>query len=413
MKRLGVHRLNFLLLWSGQFVSQLGDSIFHVALVWYALRLPEAKWVSGLILAMGYLPPLLFSLPVGAMVDRLDRKSILITCAALQALVVGMVPLADRFGALTPATLMVFAFLLSSGTSFAIPARDSLIPWLVTAEQMHQANSYVRISSQMAFMAGPLVASLATAQLGLIHLFSIDSVTFGLNACFLWLVWVPLRPRNPTRRDPRSLPARDKGTWADIREGLHHAWEDRRLRGLMLLTALNNLVIMGPAMLGMPVFVREVLGLGEAGVKTYTWLLSTCFAGMMLSSVLIGMLGRGLPKGKLIVWGSILDALTILPFFYIRALPALFLAMFLHGLTVPLISVPRVTLIQEIVPDDRRGRMFSLLNLAVIGFTALSMILTGVLSEVWHMDRIFLIAGILGTLGGLLGMGCRELWKTR
>ena len=57
--------------------------------------------------------------------------------------------------------------------------------------------------------------------------------------------------------------------------------------------------------------------------------------------------------------------------------------------------------------------MFSLLNLAVIGFTALSMILTGVLSEFWHMDRIFLIAGILGTLGGLLGMGCRDLWKTR
>ncbi len=411
MKRLGVHRLNFFLLWSGQFVSQLGDSIFHVALVWFALRLPESKSISGLIMAMGYLAPLLLSLPVGAMVDRLDRKSILITCAALQAVVVGLVPVADRLTLLTPTTLMAFAFLLSAGTSFAVPARDSLIPWLVTAEQMNQANSYVRISSQLAFLAGPLVASLAAARFGLIHLFTLDAVSFALNACLLWLVWVPLRPRRRESRDPLTLPPAAKSTWQDIREGLHHAWQDRRLRGLMLLTAQNNLIIMGPAMLGMPVFVREVLGLGEGGVKLYTFLLSTCFAGMMLSSLAIGLWGKDLRKGRLIVLGSILDAATLLPFFWIRSLPALFLAMLLHGLTVPLISIPRITLIQEIVPDERRGRLFSLLNLAVIGFTAFSMILTGVASERWPMDWIFLSTGLLGALGGALGLGCRELWK--
>jgi predicted MFS family arabinose efflux permease len=109
--------------------------------------------------------------------------------------------------------------------------------------------------------------------------------------------------------------------------------------------------------------------------------------------------------------GILLDGMTFIPFFFIRSFETACVAMFVHGLTVPMITVPRATLIQKIVPDDRRGRIFALVNLAVVGCTALSMVLTGLASDHIGMETIYLGAGLLGTACGLAGTGLRALWR--
>jgi DHA3 family macrolide efflux protein-like MFS transporter len=210
---------------------------------------------------------------------------------------------------------------------------------------------------------------------------------------------------------PPQTPTVAGRTWQDIVEGLRYAFEDPRLRGLLFVTAAENLIIMGPAILGTPVYVREILGFGQGGVAEYSYLIGVLFAGMITASLVIGLKGRSWPKGKLILVGIILDGATFIPFFFIRTFPAACLAMFVHGLTVPMIILPRTTLIQEIVPDDRRGRIFALVNMAVVGFTALSMVLCGVVSERIGMDEIYLGAGILGAACGILGMLFASLWK--
>ncbi len=118
------------------------------------------------------------------------------------------------------------------------------------------------------------------------------------------------------------------------------------------------------------------------------------------------------PKGKLIVVGMILDGITFIPFFFIRDFSIACLAMFIHGLTVPLITVPRTTLIHEIVPDELRGRIFALVNVAVVGFTALSMVLTGFACD-WlaGIDEIYLLIGILGAICGLFGTRFKAFWN--
>jgi MFS transporter, DHA3 family, macrolide efflux protein len=325
--------------------------------------------------------------------------------------VVGLVPLLNHWNLLSGLVLALVAFGLSTGSAFFNPARDALVPHLVPKERLNRANSLVQISAQIAYLAGPAAAAALVAIVGIIGLFTIDVATFLFSMLTLLLIRVPRAISPHLEAGPAPLPQIPPtagGTMAEVRDGLRHVWEDTRLRGLLFITAVDNLIIMGPAIFGVPVYVREVLHLGAG---EYSLITAVFFAGMIASSMVIGLKGRKWPKGKLIVLGMILDGATFIPFYFIRSFTLACIAMFIHGLTVPLITVPRATLIQHIVPDERRGRIFALVNLAVVGFTSLSMVITGVVSEWIGMDDIYLGIGILGAACGIIGTRFRSLWN--
>ncbi len=409
-------RYNFGLLCLGQLISQFGDAIFHIALLWLALDLTGSSSTTGLIATAGYLPAILLSLAAGVVADRLDRRLLMIACAGLQALVVAAVPVLDHLGALSGWTLAAVAFCLSAGAAFFNPARDAMIPRLVPRDHLTRANSLVQVSAQMAFMAGPAAAGALVALVGIIALFTIDAATFVFSMITLWLIRLPKVTSPAMEASPVPLPqvpTAAGSTLSEIKAGLHLAWSDTRLRGLLFITAVDNLIIMGPAIVGTPIYVRETLGYGKEGAVAYATLVAVFFVGMVIMSLVVGWLGRGWPKGKLILVGMTLDGLTFIPFFFITSLSWACVAMFVHGLTVPLLTVPRATLVQEIVPDHSRGRIFALLNLSVVGFTALSTGLTGLAAEWIPMDRLYLVIGIMGAACGLIGMGFRDLWRAR
>ena len=411
MTRTGLQRYNFPLLLVGQLVSQFGDSIFHIGLLWLSLELTGSKSGSSIIVAAGYLPAIVLSLFAGVVVDRVDRRKLMIVCASLQALAVASVPLLDHLDLLNGLALALITFGLSTGAAFFNPARDALIPSLVPRQRLNRANSLVQVSAQIAFLAGPAAAGFLLMVVGTIGLFTIDAGTFFVSSATILLIRLPRTTSPHLQAGPSPLPqipSATGGTLSDVLEGLRNAWQDTRLRGLLFITAFDNLIIMGPAIFGVPVYVREVLLLGAA---EYSLLTAVFFAGMIVSSLVIGIRGRLWPRGKLIVTGMILDGATFIPFFFIRSFSIACVAMFIHGLTVPLITVPRATLIHHIVPDERRGRIFALVNLAVVGFTALSMIITGFVSDYVGMHEIYLTIGILGAFCGIIGARFKGLWN--
>ncbi len=406
------NRLSFFLLWLGQLVSQFGDAIFHIALLWLALELTGSNASTGLIATAGYLPAILLSLAAGVVADRVDRRWLMIACAAIQALVVAMVPLLSTTGYLSGWTLAMVAFGLASGAAFFNPARDALIPKLVSREKLNRANSFIQISAQMAFLAGPAAAGILVATVGVMPLFSIDAATFVFSMFTLSFIRVPKIKEGTLQMGSVALPQIPPlagSTISEIKAGLHLAWRDKRLRGLLFITAVDNLVIMGPAIVGTPIYVRTVLGFGDQGAGAYATLVSLFFVGMVIMSLLIGFAGRTWPKGKLIILGMFLDGMTFIPFFFIDSFVPACVAMFIHGLTVPLLTVPRATIIQEIVPDAGRGRIFALQNLSVVGFSAVSTGLTGIVAEWASMSVIYLVIGIAGALCAIFGMTFKAL----
>jgi DHA3 family macrolide efflux protein-like MFS transporter len=406
----GVGR-NFAFLWSGQVISQLGDSVYHIALVWLAIEMTASPILSSLIVSAGYLPAILFSLAAGTVVDTVNRRRLMIFCALCQALVVAAVPLVHHWGRLSPALLALVSFLLATGSAFFVPARDAIIPHLVEGAKLHRANSLMQMSMQLAYLGGPVLAGALVDFTGIIGLFTVDALSFVASALLLLLIampgGVPLHP--PAEPVPvPDLPRAAGGSLRDIHQGLAYAWRDGRLRGLLVLTALDNFFIMGAALLGLPIYVREVLQLGPS---YYALLTAVLFCGMILASLVVGINGQLWPKGKLIVCGIALDALTFLPLFFVDSFPQAALAMFVHGLTVPLITISRATLVHQTVADRQRGRVFALINLAVVGFTALSVLMVGPLCGWLGVQNMFLLVASSGVLFALGGVAFRQLWR--
>lgn len=395
-------RADYGLFWIGQFTSRFGDAVFHIAIIWLALELTGSKAAMGLISMAGYLPALLFGLFAGTVADRVDRRRLMMVADVIQCLAVLSIPVLDHLGVLQGWHLGAAAFVLAIGASLFSPARDSFLPLVSDPDRLLRANSWMHVSGHLAWVLGPAAAGALIAWVGTIRLFTLDAATFVVSFATLAALKVrpPARAPDPDRPSP----------WSDVRQGLRHAWQSPRLRALIILTALNNLIIMGPAVVGTPILVKEELG-GDA--SDYALMSALLFAGMATSAFLLGRFGEALPKGKTLLWGVILDGLTFLPFASCEGLVSTGAFLFVHGLAVPLLVSSRPAIVQENVPDELRGRVFSFIDLSVVGFTALSCGLTGIAAERWSMRTIYAVIGVGGALCGLAGFSARELRQTR
>ena len=114
-------------------------------------------------------------------------------------------------------------------------------------------------------------------------------------------------------------------------------------------------------------------------------------------SLLIGRFASKLPLGKLLLIGITLDGLTYVPLLWCRSFPYLLVVSLIHSMAIPLITVPRSAILQRLVPSSRLGRVFALLNVVVVGMTAISSGLTGMLLEHMSAPELFGIIGVLGS----------------
>jgi MFS family permease len=412
-------RRALVLLWTGQVVSHLGDSLFQVGIFFLALEITGSKSWSGLLIALNYLPALALGPFAGAFVDRHDRRRVMLAAELVRGLAVGAIPLLYALGRLTPGALGAAVFVLATGTALFNPALKALVPELVPSAQLTTAAAIFQISEFAALVVGPALAALVIIPaLGTVHLFTLDSATFLVSfLCVLALAPIARRaahgavqaalPPTPSGRVRTKAPP---GVWNEVRWGVREVLATPVLRGALVLVALDNLVLTGLAQIATPLLVKERLGLGNeayAGVQTFFYL------GLLVCSGIFWVAARRTRKGVAILLGIVLDGLTFIPLAFCQTLGQVQLAMFVHALAVPLIIIPRTVLVQQLVPGPLHGRIFALLNATVFGMTAISVGLTGLLTERLPLETLFLVLGALGALVGLVGLALPRLRSAR
>ena len=164
------------------------------------------------------------------------------------------------------------------------------------------------------------------------------------------------------------------------------------MRMLVFITAIDNLILMGPAIVGPPILVREVLKFDDP--RAYAWVQASLAGGMLVGAPFMAVFGKRLPLGKTALWGVVLDGLTYAPLFFVNSLYGVMAVIFVHSFFIPLITVSRTTLIQHRVPAELHGRMFAVISVCVVGGTALSAALTGLAAEVVPIQTIYLVIGL-------------------
>ena len=383
---------NFSFMWFGHLISHAGDAVFMIALPWLMLEITGSKSLTALVSMSAYLPAVLFGLIAGVLVDRFNRKWIMIYSDILRALLVSVIPLALIYGFISPLLIGVITFSLSTFSTLFNPARDSLIPHIVTAEELPAANSAISVSGQMSYLLGPLFAGVGISIFGLTHLFTADAISFLFSIVLINLIKVP----------NSSIPSEgNHSNWHGIVEGIKYVNEHKVLRILLLLTFVNNIFIMGPAIIGLPVFVREIL---FADFAILAQLETAMAAGMIIGSFVFWRVVKKISPISILLFGIVMDGVTYSFLYFVNSPFSSILVLLIHGIGIPLITVSRTTIIQSLVPDKFRGRLFSMVYMAVMGTTAISVGLTGFILEFIGADLLFLLIGIGAASTVIIGL---------
>ncbi len=391
-------RRDFWIFWVGQFISSAGDQMFFSVLLFLVLLVEtqHGGTKAGLVSFLETLPYLLLGPVVGALVDRFPKRWVMVASDLLRMVVLlAFWPLYFA-GHLHWWSIGALAFLHTSFSALFMPARDAFMPRLA-GSWLFQANALLQGSTQLAMVVGATAAGLLIgphSQVSrLLMVLTVDALTFLASVIAILRIRVPEPPPTHRRLDQ------------EIREGIQLVRQHPFLRRLLVLTALDNLFIMGPAIVGANLLVKRVFGLGASHLAFFE---ASMGLGWLLGTLWLYRQGER-RAWHFLVLGILMDGATYLPFLWIRQYPMALLAILIHGFFIPWITVSRTTLLQRILPEAYLGRVFAFVNLTVLGTTALSSFLTGVLGDWVPVPFVFFLPGVLGTLSGVLAY----LWLPR
>jgi MFS family permease len=365
---------DFMLLWSGFAVSTLGTSFSNLAMPILALAITGSPAQAGLIGAAKLAPYLIFSLPAGALLDRWNRKTVMVYCDFLRFFVLASIPIAFAFGWLTIIQLAIVAFCEGIGHVFFSVAQLAALPRVTPGKQLAQANALNEGASSVATVIGPGLSgsliSLARNNLfGAVLGYLFDSITYLVCGIALLFIRTPFQVER-TASDQRSLRN-------EIVEGLKFLWRHRLLRALLILTTCVNF-FQAPTYLTTIVLVQDVL---RADAATLGLIFSLSGGGAVLGSIVAPWLKAKLRFGNIIVGSVVIWAIAALCLAMAAGAPMVVIGWVLINTLWPIYAVTLVSYRQAAVPDMLQGRVNSAFRTLSYGIEPLGVAIGGFLLD--------------------------------
>jgi len=376
--------------WLGQTISNLGSSFTFFALPLLVFKLTGSPINLGITTAAEFVPYLLFGLVIGAWVDRLDRKRLMVATDLARALVIATIPLLAAADALSVGWVYAVAFATATLTIAFDAAEFAAIPSLVpSGDDLVTANGRVQASYSAAQIAGPLLAGLLITVAPVQEVLWVDAASFVVSAGTLLLIGTPFNaPRDEARRAIRQ----------DIVDGLRYVLGHPVLRNISAMMALINLV--GATVYAqLVVFAKRQLDASDSRVAL---LYSAGSVGVVLLSLAAGPVRRRLSFSVAALGALMLDGLLTVVLAATRWYwAALGLWAAISGLGI-FFNINTGSLRQQIVPNHLLGRVMS-----IAGVLAWSAIPVGALAGGWAVERtgsVALVYGVIGSLVALLAL---------
>jgi MFS family permease len=380
---------DFLKFWAGQTISNLGSSVTLFALPLLVFKLTGSPLNLGVTSATSFLPYLLFGLVIGAWVDRVDRKRLMIATDVGRALLIAVIPLLADAGQLRVEWIYVIAFLQSTLTIAFDSGEFAAIPSLVERkDDLVTANGRIQASYSAAQVAGPLLAGLLIATISVQQVFWLDAASFLLSALSLAMV----RRRFNTAKDPGEAEQPRRAIFRDVGDGLRYVLSHPVLRNISAMMAIINLV-MSSVYAQLVLFAKDRLSATDTQVGL---LFSAGSIGVVGLSLLAGPLRRRWPFSKVALSALVLDGLMTVGLAFTRwywlALPLWALS---SGLGI-LFNINTGSLRQQIVPNEMLGRVISIAGVLAWSAIPIGTILGGLAVE--RTGNVALIFGIIGVV---------------
>jgi len=382
---------NYRYTWMAQVVSEVGDYFNNVAV--FALVMEKSGnglIVSGVMLARA-IPAVLAGPVAGVLLDRLDRKRIMIASDLIRA----AVALAFVFTIHQPRPWLLYV--LSAGLMFASPfftaGRAAILPTIASAGELHTANALTQTTQAATATVGSLLGGISTARLGYHWAFAINSLSFVFSA---WAIGRLAAPEG-FRARPSETHAAPRSPVHDFREGLAYMWSAPLTIGIAMISvgwAMGG----GAAQILFALFGEQVFHRGAAGIGSI-W--GFAGIGLLLGGGLGHTVGRQTSFAgykRAVTISYVVHGLAYMLFSQVASYGAALVLMMLSRVGMAVTTVLNNSQLLRHTPNEFRGRVFSTLESLRWSVMIVSMAAAGIASQYVGPRTIGLVAGAFGSL---------------
>ena len=360
---------DYLLLIGGQAVSSIGSEISLVAFPLLIFALTHSPAQTGLMTSLRSLPYALFTLPAGALVDRWDRKRLMILCDSGRAIALGSIPVALLLGHLTYVQLYLVSLIEGTLFVFFTLAQSASFPRVVAPEQLPAATGQNETLYSLATMIGPALGPILY-NLGRAIPFLADAISYICSVISLFFI----KTRFQEERDVDGT--QSTHLWTDIKEGVGWLWRNPLMRFIAVLTFGLNTPCCG--------YVLIIILLAQHMHASNTTL-GLIFAGGGLGSVIGALIAGPLYNrfgfARMVIGTAWLWALLWLLYAFAPDPLVLGIVNIVSFIVVPIYGVVQYSYRLSTIPDNLQGRVNSAFRLIALSSQPLGIVVTGVLLQ--------------------------------
>ncbi|MGI0129278.1 MAG: MFS transporter [Thermoplasmata archaeon] len=373
----------FLLLWSSQLISQSGDFVFEVALLWLVLQQTGSAFYVGVVVAATLVPVVVLGPFLGVYVDRWPRRTILILTNGLEAvLVAGLSGLILAHAANIGGIVAIVVALATGGQVVRITS-TAIVPQTVRTEDLAPANSLLSFSSSFNQVVGLSIGGVVVALFGVTIPIEYDALTFAAAAVILGFMSRTVGAPAP------STPGVASGFAAEFAEGFRYVAGQRYLVEIIVLASVINFFGNAVAALFAP-YADYVL---HGGSTAYGFLGAAVAGGAIVGAVVIGKVNTRGSAGKYLLGGTGAAGAVILAVGLTRSTSLALGEMVALGAMLSVTNIPIFVLLQAKVPGRLMGRVLGVLMAMVLAAAPLGAFFAGTFAEATSVGFVYVVAG--------------------
>jgi predicted MFS family arabinose efflux permease len=327
-------------LWFGALAASVGQWMQQVALGWLAIVMTNSPGFVGIVTFSAGLPFLVVAPFGGALIDRIDRRWLMLSCQVLAFVLATVLAVDVTSGFVQTWHLPIAAFLNGSLQALLIPTQQSLVPALVPRESLTNAVGLMSAGQNMTRVVGPSVAGIVIGTIGVGPTFLAQAI--AIAASFILVLGITLPPRAHRTAGGRG-----------IFDGIRLVTSRPDLRSLFLLASIPTLFVF-PYIGFLNVFARDILRIGAQGLGL---LMAVSGCGAVVGSLLVAAAARSEGAGRLLLGMTVLYGLPIVGVALSRTLWITLPMLFIAGMLGAAFMSGNNALVQHRVADDVRGRV--------------------------------------------------------
>ena len=376
---------DFRIMWFGACTSSIGTLMQTFAQAWLVLELSKSSFLLGLDSFLGSIPIVLFSLVGGVFADRTERQKLLLGSQFVQMACAFLLAGLFATGVVRIWEILALSFVVGTAQSFGGPAYSALIPTLVKPEDLPNAIALNSIQFNVARVLGPTLGGVALV-LGASWCFSLNGISFVAVIISLLII------------HPHFVPTKSReSVLTSMKEGIQFIGRQGAMVGLIVL-AFSMTLLAFPLIVFLPVFAKDVF---HGGPRLFTILLVSSGLGSICGALIVAAAGKYKHMGRSVLLMLMVLGVLISAFALSRWLVLSCILIFFAGATLLGVFTSISSLVQMIAPDNMRGRVLSVYNVAFRGGMPVGSLIVGALVAEFSAPVVLKWNGILLTILGL------------